>query len=307
MQEFRNPVQGLTAFFRSGSALSVFIIINTVVWLILSLIRVPLFLSSVPEEFLDEKILHWLSLPADPWMVMHRPWTIFTYMFLHVEFLHILFNMLWLYWFGKIFTEYLNDRKLIITYLLGGISGGLLYILFYNIFPVFEAQRSLSFALGASAAVMAIVSTISFYTPNYSLYFIFIGRLKIIYIWAVLFVLDFFMIRSGNSGGHIAHIGGALFGILYATILRKGFNIGELKDVFRPGGFMTAKPYGEQESRPFRRKKAPPSRPLNDDEYNLMKAAKQKKIDEILDKIAKSGYESLTRAEKEFLFRESQR
>ena len=176
MQEYNNPFQNLGAFFRSGSALSLLIIINVAVWLIISFIRVPLFLTRVSDAAMDDQILHWLALPASISTLITHPWTLLTYMFLHVEFLHILFNMLWLYWFGKIFLEYLSSRKLVFTYLLGGISGGLFFILFFNIFPVYESQRSIAYALGASAAVMAIVSTICFYIPNYSVNFILIGR-----------------------------------------------------------------------------------------------------------------------------------
>ena len=307
MQAYRHPFQGIGAFFRSGSTLSVLIIINIAVWAVISIVRVPMFLSSAPDGAVTDFLIHYLALPAVSEALALRPWTIITYMFLHVDFFHILFNMLWLFWFGRIFTEFLSSRQVLLTYLLGGIAGGVLYMLFYNIFPVFEAQRPVSFALGASAAVMAIVSTVSFYSPNYSLYFIFIGRLRIIYIFLILFVLDFFMIRSGNSGGHIAHIGGALFGIVYASILRKGYNLKEFGDVFRRRSFRTVKTYDSSRPRWSYRKKEESARHMTDEEYNLMRAEKQKRIDDILDKIARSGYESLTKAEKEFLFRESQR
>jgi membrane associated rhomboid family serine protease len=307
MQEYRNPFQGIGTFFRSGSPLSILLIVNIAIWLLIAFIRVPLFLSRAPEGAVTEFVIQFLALPAMPRSLLIHPWTIITYMFLHIDFFHILFNMLWLFWFGRIFTEYLSNRKLVITYILGGIAGGLLYMFFYNVFPVFEDQRNVSFALGASASVMAIVSAISFYAPNYSVYFIFIGKIRIIYIFVVLFILDFFMIRSGNSGGHIAHIGGALFGILYATIIRNGYNLKELTDVFRQGRFRRVKTFDPSGGRWTRKKKEPPVRTMNDDEYNLMKAEKQKKIDNILDKIKKSGYDSLTKAEKEFLFKESQK
>jgi membrane associated rhomboid family serine protease len=304
MEEHRNPFHGIGSFFRSGSSLSILILINILVWMIISFIRVPLFLSRVPDQAVIDNVLDWLAIPANPATLLQHPWTVVTYMFLHVDFLHILFNLLWLFWFGKIFLEYLDGRKLTMVYLLGGIAGGLLYVLFFNIFPVFEEQRSVSFALGASAAVMAVVSAVSFYNPSHSVFFVFIGRLKIIYIFALLFILDFFLIRSDNSGGHIAHIGGAIFGILYATFIRQGNNVGELKDSFRRKSYMRARPGGAS-----RRKKADEGadRPLTDEEYNIVKAERKKKMDEILDKISRSGYESLTRAEKEFLFRESQR
>jgi len=152
---------------------------------------------------------------------------------------------------------------------------------------------------------MAIVSTVSFYNPNHTVYFVFLGRIKIIYIFAVLFILDFFLINSSNSGGHIAHIGGAIFGILYATYNRQGYNVGEIKDSWKRKRYMEARPGGR-----FRRRSADSentSRPLTDEEYNMARAERENKVNELLDKIKKSGYESLSRGEKEFLFRESQR
>ena len=131
-------------------------------------------------------------------------------MFMHGSFTHILFNMLWLFWFGQIFLQYLNSRQLLSVYLMGGISGAILFVLFYNIFPVYSNSLVLATTIGASGSVMAIVTAISFYVPNYSINLLLIGRIKIIYIAVALFVMDFFKIDSSNSGGHIAHIGGAL-------------------------------------------------------------------------------------------------
>lgn len=209
--------------------------------------------------------------------------------------------MLWLFWFGKIFLEFLNQKKLLLVYLLGGVAGGLLYIVFYNIFPVFEKSLDQSIALGASASVMAVVTAISFYAPGYTIHLLFLGRVRIIYIAVILFILDFFMIRSSNAGGHIAHIGGAIFGFFYILGMRKGMNFNWLWLEFRSSRFF----------RWFKRKrmrkvypdgKMAYDRPLTDEEFNRRKAEKQKRIDQILDKISKSGYESLSKEDKEILF-----
>jgi hypothetical protein len=226
-------------------------------------------------------------------------------MFLHIDFFHILFNMLWLYWFGKIFLEFMMERQLLLVYLLGGLSGGILYVLFFNIFPVFEKSLDQSVALGASASVMAIVAAVSLYVPGYSVYLLLLGRVRIIYIAIALFIMDFFMIRSDNAGGHIAHIGGALFGLSYILILGKGMNFKGLTanwPKFSLAGI-------------FRRRKKPDfkvfeggqwnSRPMTDEEYNARKAARQKQVDIILEKVKKSGYPSLTEEEKELLFKSS--
>jgi len=299
----RNPLEDLGRFFRSKAVLPRLILINVAIWLAIGIMRVFAFLLNVPDSSLINFVVDYLALPAKPESLLMRPWTLLTYMFLHIEFFHILFNALWLFWFGKIFLEFLKARQLLLVYLLGGLSGGVLYVLFYNIFPVFEQSLDASVALGASASVMAIVTAISLYVPGYTIHMLFLGRIRIFYIALFLFVLDFFMIRSNNAGGHIAHIGGALFGIFYIMTSRKGMNFNGiintqwLRSIFRRpvsrkfnADFNTNSTYG---------------RPMDDFEYNQQKAQRQKKIDEILDKISRSGYESLTKEEKELLFKSS--
>jgi len=304
MYQNRNPFEDLGRFFRSNEVLPRLILINAAVWLAIGIMRVFSFLFNVPDTVLTNYIVDYLALPAKLDSLIARPWTLFTYMFLHIDFFHILFNMLWLFWFGKIFLEFLKARQLLLIYILVGISGGALYVLFYNIFPVFEKSLELSVALGASASVMAIVTAISLYVPGYSIQLLLLGRVRIFYIALFLFILDFFMIRSENAGGHIAHIGGALFGLGYILARRKGMNfsgvwntswINKLTGIFgrrklRVGYNNTSSTY---------------QRPVTDDEYNARKAERQKKIDEILDKISKSGYESLTSEEKDLLFKSS--
>jgi membrane associated rhomboid family serine protease len=301
---YSNPLDEIKRFFRQGSVLSILIIINLAVWVLVKIIQVIFFLFNQPDSAIAQSwITHYFALPAFLPALLSKPWTIFSYMILHIDFWHILFNMLWLYWFGKIFMEYLSSRQLFFTYLFGGISGGLLYVLAFNIFPVFHNILPRSVALGASASVMAIVMAISFYVPNYSIHLIFIGRIKIIYLAIALFVLDFFAIPAGNSGGHIAHIGGAVWGFIYILFLRKnlaksysGFSSNNFSWIGKLFSFLGSgkKSYSNYSQRP-----------KTDDEYNMEKAAKQKKIDHILEKISKGGYESLTKEEKDFLFRSS--
>lgn len=296
-------LQEIRTFFRQGSALSVFILINTGIWVLIQVIKVFLFFGGIPDrEVILNLVLHAFAVPASIPLLAERPWTIFTYMFLHFEFWHLLFNMLWLYWFGKIFNEFLSGRQLVTVYILGGLAGGLLYVLAFNIFPVFESILPISFALGASASVMAIVTAISFFVPDYHLNLLFFGRIKILYLAIALFVFDFFMIPTGNAGGHIAHIGGALFGLIYALVLKTSRTPGRSKsstDFFRTFSerfTKKAEPYYKPDHS---------ARPVSDDEYNRKKAEHQKKIDQILDKISKGGYDSLTREEKEYLFKSS--
>ena len=297
-----NPLEEAKRFFRQGSALSLLILVNVGVWVCVQILRVLLFFFNIHDgDAAGTLVMHLLALPASFPLVAVRPWTIVTYMFLHVEFWHILFNMFWLYGFGRIFLEFLPSRMLVVIYFLGGIAGGLVYILAFNIFPVFADLVPVAFALGASASVMAIVTAISFYVPEYTIQLFLLGKIRILYLAIILFVFDFFMIPSGNPGGHLAHIGGALFGFLYISIYRKLKTKG-----FSGVGFSVSSLFGK-----FRRNKSTytssgySGRPVSDEEYNLKKAENQKKVDEILEKISKGGYDSLTKAEKEFLFKTS--
>lgn len=289
-------VDEIKGSFKSGSALTKLIYINLAVFLTVRIIDVILKISSISPAF---SIVEWLAVPADFHNLIYRPWTIFTYMFLHYEFLHILFNLLWLYWFGQIFLSYFDDKKLLSVYLVGGLAGAALYILSFNLLPIFNQVVPVSYALGASASVIAIVIATSVYAPDHTIHLMFIGPVKLKYIAIVTVLIDVLSIASTNAGGHIAHLGGALFGYLYIVQFRKGKNITKGFDRFMDKVFSLFKP---------RQKfKVSYKRPMNDMErdiqYNKSQVEKQKDIDRILDKIAKSGYDSLTKKEKEILFK----
>jgi membrane associated rhomboid family serine protease len=290
-------MEDLKKFFRDGSILPRLIIINVGVWVLVQIAYIIGWSFNRSDMAVDMAILDYLALPASMELLIIRPWTLITYMFLHTSFWHILFNMLWLYWFGRIFTQYLSQRQLLVTYLVGGLAGGLLYILAFNILPVFDSSLPLARALGASASVMAIVASISLYVPNYTINLIFFGKVKIFYLALALFVLDFFMIRHGNAGGHIAHIGGAVYGFLFAYYLKKGRDFSKIFPAFKRPTIKRKPGYGK--------KSTSYSRPVSDEAYNRERASKQKKIDQILDKISRSGYDSLTKEEKELLFNQS--
>jgi membrane associated rhomboid family serine protease len=300
----KNPVDDIRRFFGQRSMLSNLILINIGVWLLMKITNVFLFLYLQPRgDAATEWFLHFLAVPAYFPSLVNVPWTPFTYMFLHFDFWHILFNMLWLFWFGKIFLEYLNSKQLFQTYVIGGLTGAVFYIAAFNFFPVFTSTLPLSYALGASASVMAIVTAISFYVPNYTIQLLFIGRVKIIYLALILFIFDFFAIPGNNSGGHIAHIGGALWGFIYIFLVRKGFrNIISINSFDWISKFKERFSSGRQKKGTFHNFD---TRPVSDEEYNLGKNANQRKIDDILEKISKGGYESLTKSEKEFLFKSS--
>jgi membrane associated rhomboid family serine protease len=283
--------------FKHGSNLTRLLYINGAVFLVVKIIEVIGVLASNP--FLAERFLGFLAVPAFLPNLAGRFWTPITYMFLHQGFIHLLFNLLWLYWFGKIFLHYLDQRKLVAVYLLGGLAGALLYIVFFNIFPAFSGVLSLSIALGASASVMAVVAAIATWVPEYEITLFLFGRVRLKYLALIIFLLTSVFDFSVNTGGKIAHIGGALFGFVYAISLKKGTDLGWgingildfFVTLFRPGRKLKVK-----------YKKTP----RNDFEYNKVKVEHQAEIDRILDKISKGGYDSLTREEKNRLFSESQ-
>lgn len=282
-------------FFLRGTVLSRLIGINIAVFIIIGLVRVALFLFDYDEAY--GGIINWLGVPASLEVLIQRPWTLFSYMFLHFGFFHILFNLIMLYVGGRLFSEYLGADRLVGTYLIGGLAGALFFIIAFNIFPVFSDDKYLAVAVGASASVLAIFIAISTYMPDYQLPLLIIGRIRLKYIAIFLVVIDLISIDRGNPGGHIAHLGGALWGFLYITFLKRGMDPGKtvtgwisrLTSLFRP--------------KPKMRIHYTNQRPLSDDEYNKQRVTKQKKIDEILDKISKYGYESLSSEEKKILFK----
>jgi membrane associated rhomboid family serine protease len=283
--------------FRNGSSLTRLIYINVAVFILITIFAAIGFLINSAE--ISDQVLRFLSVPAAIRALLLKPWTIITYMFVHKDIWHILFNMLWLYWFGIIFLEYLDQKKLVAVYLLGGISGAIVYILSFNIFPAFTGIVGDSVAIGASASVMAIVIAIAAYVPDYTINLFLIGKVKIKYMALAIFVLTSVMDFSVNSGGKLAHMGGALFGYFYTLNLRQGRDIG--KRFNRVMDFLATV------FKPRKKLKVTHKKPATEFEYNKIRAEQQARINNILDKISKGGYDSLTKEEKETLFRESQK
>lgn len=290
--------------FKQGSSLTQLIYINIGVFIIVKFLGLFTFLFGLNNL----APVSWLAVPAYLPYLVFKPWTVVSYMFLHEGFLHILFNMLVLYWFGKIFLDYLREKQLLSVYILGGLFGALFFILFYNIFPAFEQYKYFAIALGASASVMAVVVAISFYIPDNVIYLMFIGPVKMKYVAIAYIVLDFISIAGDNAGGHIAHLGGAFFGYLYITQLKKGRNITKGFDSFLDALFSFFR---------FKRSSRMRVKYKNTDyydggyshyqdiKYNEQKKQNNERLNQILDKISKSGYDSLTKEEKEILFKAS--
>ena len=282
--------------FRNGSNLTRLIYINIAVFIFITILAVIGFL--LKNEQITIKAIDILSVPSALNALLLRPWTIITYMFVHKDIWHILFNMLWLYWFGRIFLEYLDQRKLVAVYLMGGLAGAVLYILSFNIFPAFENVVSQSVAIGASASVMAVVIAIAAYVPDYTVQLFLFGKIKIKYMALAIFLLTSIMDFSTNAGGKLAHIGGAVFGYFYTINLRQGRDAGK--------SFNKIIDYIVTLFKPRKKLKVTHKKPKTDYEYNRVKTENQTIINSILDKISKGGYDSLTKEEKETLFKESQ-
>ncbi|HLU89985.1 MAG TPA: rhomboid family intramembrane serine protease [Cyclobacteriaceae bacterium] len=284
------------AFNHKDSGLYKILAINILLYLILMVVRV--FLTLWGMEGVYRGMLSYFMMPASVPYFLSQPWTILTYMFLHEGFFHILFNMLFLYWFGLLVNEYLGSRKLVNLYILGGIAGGLFYMLIYNIAPLFSNQVQGALMLGASAGVYAVVVGAATLSPNTSFHLILLGPVKIKYI-AIFYVLVAFANSSGsNAGGELAHLGGAALGFFYILQLQKGRDLGY--PVQWVGGFFKSLFSKKPKVKVTYRKSnsdysaSQPKRNVN--------VSTQEEIDKILDKIAEKGYDNLTKEEKRKLF-----
>lgn len=282
--------------FRKFDTLQKIIAVNVVVYIIVNLGDVLMRLFNFPEGMVSDTVSDWVAVPSSVSVLITRPWSLITYCFYHERFFHILFNMLWLFYMGGLFTEYLGEKKVLPLYIMGGLCGALLFILFYNVFPFFSNQVDSSVAIGASASVLAITIAIATLLPDYEVaLFIPSWRVKLKYIAIALFVIDLLSITGNNAGGNIAHIGGALVGFIFTKQLQKGNDITAILQRFFLwfSGLFS----GQKKIRVVHRK--------SDDDFKSRKNANQQAIDKILDKISRSGYASLSNEEREILFKAS--
>ena len=296
------------AFRHSDNSLYKLIAINILVFFAVLIARVLMTITGFGDWYSTG--ISYLMMPASLPRLIIQPWSIFSYMFLHEGIFHILFNMLFLYWFGLLIHQYLGSRKLANLYILGGLFGALFYVIIYNLAPYFSNSVDSSLMLGASAGVFAVVVGAATLTPNTTFFLILLGPVRIKYIAIFYVILSFANSIGANAGGELAHLGGALLGFLYITQLRKGNDLGlpvqnvgiffenlfsgrrsNVKVSYRKqkttgGGFGS---FGSLSS-----KSAAPAAKLDE--------ATQEDIDKILDKIADSGYEALNKEEKRKLF-----
>lgn len=293
--------------FKRGNVFIRLLYINIGVFLLMTLLSIgfTLFNRGAIQFF------GWFELPASLSRFLVQPWSLLSYMFMHANFLHLLFNMLWLYWFGTLFLQFFSSKHLRGVYILGGICGGLLYMFSFNLFPYFQPYVDGSLMVGASASILAVVAATAYRAPNYQVRLLLLGNVRLKYLALCVVVLDLIFLSPGNvtdatvvlnsnAGGHIAHLGGAISGLWFAASLSKGRDLTAWVNRSLDGIFSLFDKKNWQ-------KKKKPTMKVNynrskDYEYNARKKEQSDEVDRILDKLKKSGYESLTTEEKKSLF-----
>ncbi|MBK6729657.1 MAG: rhomboid family intramembrane serine protease [Bacteroidetes bacterium] len=277
-----------------GNVITKLLIINIGIFVLQSLVMLFFTIFGKQDSFL--RVMDMLYFPNHIKEFLRQPWSIFTYQFLHTPFgiFHVLFNMLFLFFFGRIFTQFMNPRYVFPLYITGGVFGALLFMITFNMSPAFQSSAML---VGASASILAIVVAAATLVPDYTVFLMLIGPVKLKWIALVALLIDIINISSGsNAGGHIAHLGGAMAGFFFIISYRQGYNwfgwIFRLIDKYH-------KPKRNKPRVAYVRNK-----PVEENEKKTS-VSNQKRVDQILDKISKSGYDSLTKEEKEFLFKVS--
>ncbi len=269
--------------FKQANIVEKLIYIHIAVFVITSLLAI------VSKPYEANIIIQWFALNSEFDFFITKPWTIISYGFLHADFIHILFNSIMLYYFGNLFLQYFTQKQLLAFFLLGTLAGGFVFLLGYSYLP-FLSNQSVP-VVGASAGVSAIIIGIATYMPNYQLRLRLIGAVKLWHIAAFYIFLDVLQLSGNNTGGHLAHLGGAIFGFLYVQQASKT-NTSIWSKIT---SFFAAK------KRPlktvYKSKKSTPKKESNT-------TYKQQKINVILDKISKSGYDTLSQDEKDFLFKQ---
>ena len=285
-----------------GSSLMKLILVNTIVFLAIQLLAM-ISHSSADNGALEEVIINTFTLQTTWEGFLHHPWGLVTSIFTHFGFMHFFLNMLVLYFAGSMFLQFFSSRRLIHLYVIGGLAGGLAELMVHNLFPHFFP---VSFVLGASGSIMAIFIAMAFYRPNLQVLLFGVFPLRLIVLAGIYLLSDLLRIGSNDGTAHFAHLGGALIGFLSVQNLNSSKNIINISEmfgqkwkmfwsnVFKPKSHLTVERGGVRTGK-------------TDEEYNADKKERQEKINKILDKISKSGYESLTKAEKEFLFSQSKK
>lgn len=287
--------------FASATMLMKIVVINIAVFLVLNIISiVMIFAGEESGRFIVEQ---WVAMPGNFGRLARHAWTPLSYMFSQIEPLHLIFNMLWLYWFGIVFQLLSTPKRMIGLYLLGGLGGAALYLLAVNTIPYFAGHGGL--LIGSSASVIAIVTATAIMAPDYRMNLLFLGAVSLKWIAIVTIGIDLLSVTGSNAGGHIAHLGGAAVGAIFALGLKRGHDItaplnsliDSIVNLFRRRPKVRPARFRASGAPSAPRPKAP----------SAASAADQAELDKILDKIKKSGYSSLTADERARLFDVSRR
>lgn len=292
----RTFIEELKYRYKYGGMAIRLVFLNIAIFLAIQIILVFGRLSGSTEftEFLAGRIF---VLPTDLDLLALQPWTIFTYMFAQFSIWHLLFNMLMLFYFGSLFLSFLDQKRLLYTYIVAGIFGALVEILAHLLIPNIGGTG----VVGASGSIMGILAAVAYHKPNQIIHLFGIIQLRLIFLALFLFILDFIALGTGDGTAHFAHIGGALAGFLASYNIHSPNNMINLLQRF---GDSILRLFSRKPKLKVKKGGTNP-RMKTDEEYAEEKKIKQQEIDRILDKISKSGYESLTKKEKDFLFNQS--
>lgn len=285
--------------FRLQNIVGKFIYANVAVYIIVVLIGVFSVLFNAGN--MGNDIIKYFELPSSLTMLVRHPWTLFTYMFMHEQFTHILWNMFALYFFGRIFIDFYSIRHFVGTYIIGGLFGGLAFVLSYNLFPYFAPYVDNSYLIGASASVLAVVVAAAVRNPAYRINLLLVGSIKLSTFAIVTVAISVFMLSGNNAGGNFAHLGGAAAGWFVAYMLNKGVDVTSIVNVPIDWFFALFKKDNRSKKKKAKFKYSAGGRSA-DYEYNARKKEKEADVDKILEKIKKGGYSSLSDEEKKRLF-----
>lgn len=281
--------------YKQGTVVEKIIYINVAVFLLQAVVLLICRLLGLGSGF----VANFLQLPADLSLLLRRPWALLTYMFTHANLMHLFFNMLWLYFFGRFFMRAFHKRQFYIVYFGGGLAGALLYLLAYNVLPYYRPMAELSMLTGASAAILSLTLAVAFYRPDEELYLMLVGRIKMKWLAVAIIVIDLLSLTGDNGGGSLSHIGGALFG-LAAGLYYQRFGLWQSDSSWKNVKNNLRTSFAAKNKKNYHR--AYRETADVDQAYRNQRKADSDRVDAILDKVKASGYDSLTAEEKQFLF-----
>lgn len=293
-------------FSKTNNAVIKLILLNVIVFVTVILLYVIFTFSQLSPYY--NWVIEQLHLPADINAFLYKPWTLLTNIFVHQGPFHIFFNMLSLYWFGQVIEEYLGSRRLVGLFLLGGLAGGILFLTMYNLLPYFQGELAHTSLIGASGAIFAVILGAATLLPDHTFFVFLIGPVRLKYIAALCIIISMAQLVGPNAGGNLAHLAGAMVGVGFIRALKNGNDWG--KPIYAIGNFFQnifrRKPHIQVPQRARATTTSTNRRFTQTNDNSAVVIPNQDEIDAILDKISKSGYESLTREEKQKLYKASQ-